>query len=381
MASSLKSLNGQKAEFEQLQTQTNTELTRMRAELSGAVSAGERLLRRASKLASEQLATMAERRDALSSAPLLRNVIGSTDDNLKALRQTQQQMMETSRQSTSRLSSCDHALTELRKREKTLIGEGAQMQRRRDSLNRDMADCRATTSRIAESLPTRPDPSLPLDTDPTPFIAALRHEMESLPPLNANAPATYDRVTSEYRSMSERKNSLEQERNRIVAFIEDVERDKRQTYLDAFDTVDKEIRSIFGRMSGGSAWLELEDEDDVFGSGIRYMIQFPGKSKRTSASISGGEKTLAAVVFVLALQKLKPSPFYLFDEVDAHLDAPNSERLARILEERARDNQFIMVSLKESVVQKAGLIYGVYPKNGLSQVVSYRDRRLRPATR
>ena len=160
-----------------------------------------------------------------------------------------------------------------------------------------------------------------------------------------------------------------------------MERDKRQTYLDAFDTVDKEIRSIFDRMSGGSAWLELEDEDDVFGSGIRYMVQFPGKSKRTSASISGGEKTLAAVVFVLALQKLKPSPFYLFDEVDAHLDAPNSERLAGILEERARDNQFIMVSLKESVVQKAGLIYGVYPKKGLTHVVSYRDRRLRPAAR
>lgn len=381
MASSLKSLNMQKAEFENLQTQTNTELSRMRAEQSGAVSAGERLLRRASKLASEQLTAMAERRDALSSAPLLRDAIGAADGNLKALRQTQQQMLETSRQSSSRLRSCESALDGLRKRERTLAGEGAQMQRRRDSLERDMADCRAAVSRIAESLPTRPDPGLPLDTDPAPFIAALRDEMESLPPLNANAPATYARVTSEYRSMSERKNSLEQERNRIVAFIEEVERDKRQTYLDAFDTVDKEIRSIFDRMSGGSAWLELEDEDDVFGSGIRYMVQFPGKSKRTSTSISGGEKTLAAVVFVLALQKLKPSPFYLFDEVDAHLDAPNSERLARILEERARDNQFIMVSLKESVVQKAGLIYGVYPKKGLSQVVSYRDRRLRQAAR
>lgn len=381
MASSLKSLNMQKAEFEQLQTQTNTELARMRAERSGAVSAGERLLRRASKLASEQLTAMAERRNALSSEPLLRDAIGAANDSLEALRQTQQQMLETSHQSSSRLSSCESALDGLRKRERALAGEEAQMQRRRDSLERDMADCRAATSRIAESLPTRPDPGLPLDTDPAPFIEALRREMDSLPPLNANAPATYAKVTSEYRSMSERKNSLEQERNRIVAFIEEVERDKRQTYLDAFDTVDKEIRSIFGRMSGGSAWLELEDEDDVFGSGIRYMVQFPGKSKRTSTSISGGEKTLAAVVFVLALQKLKPSPFYLFDEVDAHLDAPNSERLARILEERARDNQFIMVSLKESVVQKAGLIYGVYPKKGLSQVVSYRDRRLRQAAR
>ena len=133
-----------------------------------------------------------------------------------------------------------------------------------------------------------------------------------------------------------------------------------------------------GRCPKGSAWLELEDEDDVFGSGITYMVQFPGKPKRISTAISGGEKTLAAIVFVLALQKLNPSPFYLFDEVDAHLDAPNSEILAKILEERSQNSQFIMVSLKEFVVQKAGLVYGVYPKNGASQTVAYHDRRARP---
>ena len=115
---------------------------------------------------------------------------------------------------------------------------------------------------------------------------------------------------------------------------------------------------------------------DIFSSGISYLIQFKNKPKRESTSISGGEKTLAAVVFVLALQKLKPSPFYLFDEVDAHLDAPNSEKLAKILAERSAESQFLMVSLKDSVVQRAKLIYGVFPKNGVSHVVTYKDKRL-----
>jgi len=176
--------------------------------------------------------------------------------------------------------------------------------------------------------------------------------------------------------MSTRKNELEEERNSIVKFIEEIEKDKRQTFLDAFDIVDKEIRTIFSKMTGGNAWLELENEDDIFSTGITYMIQFPNKPKRTSTSISGGEKTLAAVVFVLALQKLKPSPFYLFDEVDAHLDAPNSEKLSKIIEERSKGSQFLMVSLKDSVVEKAQLIYGVYPKNGVSQIVTYKDKRL-----
>src|SRR3989337_725192 len=135
-------------------------------------------------------------------------------------------------------------------------------------------------------------------------------------------------------------------------------------------------KGIVPCITGGNAWLELENEDDIFSSGITYMIQFKDKPKRTSTSISGGEKTLAAVVFVLALQKLKPSPFYLFDEIDAHLDAPNSEKLANIIEERSKGSHFLMVSLKDSVVEKAKLIYGVYPKNGVSHIVTYKDKRL-----
>ncbi len=123
-------------------------------------------------------------------------------------------------------------------------------------------------------------------------------------------------------------------------------------------------------MNGGNAWLELENEDDIFNAGISYFIQFQNKPKRESTSISGGEKTLAAVVFVLALQRLKPSPFYLFDEIDAHLDAPNAESLAKIVEERSNGSQFIMVSLKDSVVEKAKLIYGVYRLNILHESIS-----------
>ena len=208
------------------------------------------------------------------------------------------------------------------------------------------------------------------------LVQGLSSELSSLNALNAKAPQTYLEVSYGYRSMSTRKNSLEEERNSIVKFIEDIEKDKRQTFLDSFDQIDKEIRLIFNKMTGGVAWLELQNEDDIFNSGISYLIQFPNKPKRESTSISGGEKTLAAIVFVLALQKLKPSPFYLFDEVDAHLDAPNAQKLATILEERSKESQFIMVSLKDSVIQKAKLIYGVFPKNGVSHVVVYKDKRM-----
>ncbi len=81
---------------------------------------------------------------------------------------------------------------------------------------------------------------------------------------------------------------------------------------------------------------------------------------------------MAATIFLLAIQSLKPSPFYLMDEVDAHLDAQNTERLSKVLLERSKDNQIVMVTLKDSTITKVDLIYGVYSKNGVSQVVKYR---------
>lgn len=298
------------------------------------------------------------------------------NENLVKLREKEQELISTSGTSVGKLKEYDDKLHELNNQDKSLTKEINQIERQTDSLARDLRDLNENQTQIQTMLDTFGFRGEVEDFDVEPILQALTTEQKSLTTLNAKAPETYLEVSNGYRSMSTRKNSLEEERNSIVKFIEEIEKDKRQTFLDAFDKVDKEIRNAFAKMTGGNAWLELQNEDDIFNSGISYVIQFPNKPKRESTSISGGEKTLAAIVFVLALQKLKPSPFYLFDEVDAHLDAPNSERLSKILEERAKESQFIMVSLKDSVVQKAKLIYGVYPKNGVSQVVTYKDKRL-----
>jgi len=76
---------------------------------------------------------------------------------------------------------------------------------------------------------------------------------------------------------------------------------------------------------------------------------------------------------LLALQSLKPSPFYLMDEVDAHLDAQNTERLSKVMVERSGGSQILMVTLKDTTVAKATQIFGIYPKSGQSQIVHYNN--------
>ena len=377
IAQELSRLNEKKSSITSQQTHIVTDLKEKESELA-KLTAQETAEKLKSKTHHEEHASLNHERYELESRlRTLEKDYAATTENLINLREKEQELISTSGSSVTQVNEFDSKLNDLRDSEHALTKEISNRERQSDALNRDLNELVENETQIqkiiahygyTESIETFEVESI---------LKSLTAEQKVLSELvNRRAAEQYIDLATGYRSMSTRKNELEEERNSIVRFIESIEKDKRQTFLDAFDIVDKEIRVIFSKMNGGNAWLELENEDDIFSSGITYMIQFKDKPKRTSTSISGGEKTLAAVVFVLALQKLKPSPFYLFDEVDAHLDALNAEKLSKIIEERSQGSQFLMVSLKDSVVEKAKLIYGVYPKNGVSHIVTYKDKRV-----
>ncbi len=376
IASELSKINMKKSDIEKLYTSIMNEYRDKSSQLTTMQTQDNREKSQTTRLNEEENSLRLESEQIESKINDLEKQKDPKREILEKLRQKEQELISSSGSSIGQVQEIDGKLKNLNEKDMDLTKQINNFERQSDSLNRDLHDLIENEVKLQQILSAFGFDKDMETFDVDPIVQCLTSELTSLTALNAKAPETYLEVSYGYRSMSVRKNSLEEERNSIVKFIEDIEKDKRQTFLDAFDKVDKEIRSIFNKMTGGNAWLELQNEDDIFNSGISYLIQFPNKPKRESTSISGGEKTLAAIVFVLALQKLKPSPFYLFDEVDAHLDAPNSERLSNILEERSKESQFIMVSLKDSVIQKAKLIYGVFPKNGVSNVVTYKDKRV-----
>ncbi len=367
-------LGEKKAELEDEDRLALSEEREVSSRLTAAEAAVERADMTISRLEAERSELAAEQSDIEARVSELQSHASEREARVVSMREREQELISTSGASVSRLSEYDARLDKMRERERSIGRDIGSAQRQEDALRRDLDDLASSETTLRRVCAAHSVDEDAGDVDVAPLLRALRSELDAMTSLNAGAPAKYIEVSGGYRETSAKKNSLEAERNGIVSFIEGVEKEKRQTFLDAFDTVEGEIRRTFEKMTGGNAWIELQNEDDIFNSGISYIIQFPNKPKRDSASISGGEKSLAAIVFVLALQKLKPSPFYLFDEVDAHLDTPNSERLSKILAERAGESQFIAVSLKDSVVKRAGLIYGVYPKNGVSHVVVYKDR-------
>jgi chromosome segregation protein len=299
----------------------------------------------------------------------------SLEAELKELRDQEQQIITSSGSAYSVLQEYERKIKALSESERKMSKEYNLIERESALLRKDIADLTSEESHQINNLLSLGYKNLLDEIDVETAIKELTDEYEEVKSrINLRADEAYVQVMNGYRGMSTRRNQLESERNSIVSFIEQIVKEKEKVFMEAFQKVDSDIRATFEKMTGGLAWLEIENSEDIFSSGVMLLVQFPGKTvPRESTTMSGGEKTIAATVFLLALQSLKPSPFYLMDEVDAHLDAENTDRLSKVLLERSKDNQIIMVTLKDSTVAKAALIYGIYPKEGASQVVKYKN--------
>jgi chromosome segregation protein len=163
---------------------------------------------------------------------------------------------------------------------------------------------------------------------------------------------------------------MEEEKQSILRFIEEIEQEKLNHFMNAYNQICENFSSIFTKLTGGGdGQLELQRPEDPFMGGVDLYIQFPGKPMRLASGASGGERSVAAISYLLAIQRFLKAPFYLFDEIDAHLDDLNTNRLADVLKENSVDSQFLMVSLKDIMVHKADRIYGVFAQNGKSRVL------------
>ncbi len=199
----------------------------------------------------------------------------------------------------------------------------------------------------------------------------MQFELERIGAVNQLASIHYGEQISRYRELSLRLNELEKEKQAIVQFMDEVDSKKRRVFMNAFEKINSNLQDYFSKLTGGgTTLLQLENVDDPFHGGIDMIVQFPNKPSIIVSGASGGERSVAAVAFIFALKDFTPSSFYILDEIDAHLDAYHVSKLAEVLLEESGKIQFIVITLKPEMVNKAQKVYGVYERNGVSSVIS-----------
>ncbi|MEM1556993.1 MAG: AAA family ATPase [Thermoproteota archaeon] len=199
------------------------------------------------------------------------------------------------------------------------------------------------------------------------YLSILKSELEKVQEVNMLAIKQYEQEIDFYRNALERINELEEERRSIQEFMDDIERRKREAFLDGLNKINSYFSMFFNKMTGGEGWLQPEDPENPLETGLNVYVKFPGKEARVISGVSGGEKSVAALCLVFAMQKLFPAAFYIFDEPDAHLDYVNIDRMTDLLKEVSKDSQMIVISLRDVVVSKADKVIGVYVKKGSSR--------------
>ena len=202
-------------------------------------------------------------------------------------------------------------------------------------------------------------------------VRMMQFELERIGGVNQLALSHYAEQISRYRDLSVRLNELEREKQAIVQFMDEIEAKKRKVFTDAFDKINLNLQRYFDKLTGGgNANLKLENPEEPFSGGIDMIVQFPNKQSVLVSGASGGERSVSAVAFIFSLKDFTPASFYILDEVDAHLDAFHVTKLADVLLEEAEKIQFIVITLKPEMVNRAQRVYGVYERNGVSSVIS-----------
>jgi chromosome segregation protein len=203
-------------------------------------------------------------------------------------------------------------------------------------------------------------------------VAKVSDSLEKIGPVNVLA-------IEEHQELETRESFLRTQRDDLVQSIESLRQTirkinltSRELFRDAFNAVNGFFTEIFTSLfGGGTARMQLLDEEDVLESGIELIAQPPGKKNQSIALLSGGERALTAIALLFAIFRYKPSPFCILDEVDAPLDEVNTERFVRLVRDFSRDTQFIVITHSRRTMEAADVLYGVTMEEaGCSRLVS-----------
>ncbi|UCC92038.1 MAG: chromosome segregation protein SMC [Candidatus Aenigmatarchaeota archaeon] len=190
----------------------------------------------------------------------------------------------------------------------------------------------------------------------------------SLGPVNMKAIEEFEILYEEFEEFRERVEKIANEKDSIVRSITEIENKKREVFMLTMEEMSKLFKNIYSELTNGEADLGLETPEDI-NSGLLISAQPPGKKLLYIDSMSGGERVLTALAFLFTIQRYRPSPFYVLDEIDAALDKPNTRRVVDLVRKQAKEVQFIIISHNNEMVKAAEIVYGISMEEGESKVI------------
>jgi chromosome segregation ATPase len=279
------------------------------------------------------------------------------------------------------IASLDRQRSGLNKKADEMRSAADEIQGKIDDLREKASGRAGEEASVAAELKSSRQELTKIKADPTPLLrldkSALEHkattlqqQMDSLGQVNQLAARELRDAQSCYDGKKGVQDKLLADQQGILNFIKEMDEKKKKVFMKTFDVVSQQFSFIFHELTvTGAGKLSLENAEDPFQGGLEMEADF-GEGTSRQRGLSGGQRSLTSLAFLLALQRCRPSTFYVMDEIDANLDSYNRQRVADILQKFSKESQILVVTLHDSIAAASDRIFGVTKENGVSRILS-----------
>ncbi len=299
----------------------------------------------------------------------------------EAMDSTYREQLEASRASAERLEAIRLARQELDARVSTMLDE----RRRLEVEQAELAVKRSTLHEaIRRDLGVEPSDigptdelALPEGTSLEQRVGELEARMTSLGPINPLALEELSELEVRYQELDAQVADVRGARRELQEVLRALDEEIMQTFSTAVADVNDHFANLIGMLfPGGQGRLLLTEPDDPLNTGVEIEVRPMGRNVRRISLLSGGERSMAALAFLFAVFRSRPSPFYMMDEVEAALDDVNLQRFLSLVDEFRDEAQLLIVTHQKRTMESADALYGVTMVPGASsKVVSQRVTR------
>jgi chromosome segregation protein len=205
-------------------------------------------------------------------------------------------------------------------------------------------------------------------------VDELALRMERIGPVNPEAIAERQALEERHDFLKGQLDDIEKSKTQLKRVVREIDREIIDKFNQTVDEVNGHFKDIFSFLfPNGNAEVRLTDPEDPLGCGVEILAQPEGKRLRRISLLSGGETSLTAIAFFFALFRVRPSPFYFLDEVEAALDDVNLHRFLDLVKQFKGESQLVLITHQKRSMEIADILYGVsMQEDGISRVVSQR---------
>ena len=320
------------------------------------------------------------------------NVVMELSQNIEELEKNEEQLQKEIEEHIKIYNSENRDIEVLNERENNLSNEERELSKDKSKLETDLLHSNDRLEKITEVIEkiktdienineklteltdiTAKDVEVEKLKSSKDYLRSLENKINNFGDVNLLAINEFKELKEKYDYLARERDDVVKSRKQVMDLIQEIDERIHEDFHTTYENINENfnkmceetIRNTEGR-------LNIINPEDFDNCGIEIFVKFKNKKKQPLSLLSGGEKSMVAIAFIMAIFMYKPSPFTFLDEIEAALDEKNTKNLLGKLRDFTDKSQFILITHNKETMKESDSIFGVTMNKeiGISKIVS-----------